>query len=193
MIDQRLHKEHGKLLLNLARAVLECKLGMRTEVDRTGLEAPELERQGGTFVTLKCCNKQLRGCIGNLEAESSIISSVEHNTIRAAFHDHRFSPLTSEELATVSINISILSKPQSLTYEDGKELVTLLRPHIDGVVLRKGKHGATFLPQVWTQLPEPASFLEHLCQKAGLAASAWRTNHPDIYTYQVQYFEEESS
>ena len=192
MIDQRLHKDHGKRLLKLARAVLECKLGMRPEVDRTGLEAPELEREGGTFVTLKR-NKQLRGCIGNLEAESSIISSVEHNAIRAAFHDHRFSPLTSEELGKVCINISILSKPQPLEYDDGKELTSLLRPHIDGVVLRKGKQGATFLPQVWTQLPEPASFLEHLCQKAGLAASAWRTNHPDIYTYQVQYFEEESS
>jgi AMMECR1 domain-containing protein len=62
---------------------------------------------------------------------------------------------------------------------------------IDGVILRHGGKGATFLPQVWSQLPDAETFLEHLCLKAGLPASAWDRKHPDIYTYQVQCFREE--
>jgi AMMECR1 domain-containing protein len=70
-------------------------------------------------------------------------------------------------------------------------LISKLRVHVDGVILQEGPFGATFLPQVWEQLPKPESFLSHLCMKAGLPADTWKTEHLDISTYQVQYFEEE--
>jgi hypothetical protein len=50
---------------------------------------------------------------------------------------------------------------------------------------------ATFLPQVWEQLPQPEAFLGQLCRKAGLKERAWREGHPEILVYQVQCFEEE--
>ena len=71
------------------------------------------------------------------------------------------------------------------------DLVSKLRPLVDGVILRHGRSSATFLPQVWSQLPNPVIFLEHLCQKAGLSRSLWQKEHADIYIYQVQCFEEE--
>jgi AMMECR1 domain-containing protein len=62
---------------------------------------------------------------------------------------------------------------------------------VDGVILRKGSASATFLPQVWEQLPQPEKFLSHLCTKACLSSDAWKKGHLEILTYQVQYFEEE--
>jgi len=70
-------------------------------------------------------------------------------------------------------------------------LIAKLRVHVDGVILSKGPANATFLPQVWEQLPKPEQFLSHLCMKAGLPADDWEKSRLEILTYQVQYFEEE--
>ncbi len=91
----------------------------------------------------------------------------------------------------MEIDISVLSKPQKLEYKDGEDLIAKLRPGIDGVILQIGGAGATFLPQVWEQLPDPALFLNHLCRKAGMPDKVWRDAHPEIEIYQVQCFEEE--
>jgi AMMECR1 domain-containing protein len=68
--------------------------------------------------------------------------------------------------------------------------VAKLRPHIDGVTIHLDYAGATFLPQVWEQLPKPENFLSHLCMKAGLDRNAWCKGKLKVETYQVQYFEE---
>ncbi|MBT8331768.1 MAG: AMMECR1 domain-containing protein, partial [Deltaproteobacteria bacterium] len=88
------------------------------------------------------------------------------------------------------IEVSILSEPQLLNYGDSDDLVEKLRPSVDGVIVRKDLASATFLPQVWEQLPETPDFLSHLCTKAGLAATAWRKTRLEISTYQVQHFSE---
>ena len=109
----------------------------------------------------------------------------------AAFHDPRFSPLSDQELEQVTIEVSVLSEPEPLTFQDGEDLLTKLRANVDGVIIRKGRASATFLPQVWEQLPRPEDFLSHLCAKAGLSSDAWKLSGLDVMTYQVQYFEEE--
>jgi AmmeMemoRadiSam system protein A len=141
-------------------------------------------------VTLKI-GGQLRGCIGNLSPVSSVWDGVRENAINAAFHDSRFSPLAEEELARIEIDISILTNSQPLDYNDGNDLQKKLRPHIDGVILSDGYRSATFLPQVWDQLPDATSFLDHLCLKAGLPRGAWQQKKLDIRIYQVQSFAEE--
>ena len=191
IIKQSISPESGTRLLELARSVLEFRLGVANEVGRSGLDDESLQQQCGTFVTLKI-KDVLRGCIGNLETDGPIVDSIERNVLNAAFHDHRFEPLSAEELAGLHIDISILSKPERLDYSGGDDLVSKLRPLVDGVILRHGQKGATFLPQVWSQLPNPETFLEHLCRKAGLSPSLWRDEHLDIYIYQVQCFEEDN-
>jgi len=91
----------------------------------------------------------------------------------------------------VVVDISILTQPEPLIFKDGDELLEKLRPGIDGVILKKGGARATFLPQVWEQLPQPSIFLEHLCRKAGLSPHAWRDQQLDILIYRVQSFHEE--
>lgn len=181
-------KEQGQLLVRVAREAITRKLENKIEKKRPELESA-LQSRCGTFVTLKI-NGLLRGCIGNLEPVDSIYESIQRNALNAAFHDYRFPELTADELAKVDIDISILTRPQSLEYLDGPDLVAKLHPGIDGVILKLGRSSATFLPQVWEQLPHPEDFLGHLCRKAGLSPTAWRDAHPEVEIYQVQCFKE---
>ncbi len=183
-------QEYGPRLLKLVREVIGQRLGVVDKVDQTGLEDEPLCQELATFVTLKI-EGRLRGCIGNLEPAGPLLGTLAQNGRHAAFKDHRFSPLSVEEFERMQIDISILSEPVPLDYTDGDDLLTKLRPDIDGVILERGKARATFLPQVWQQLPEPKQFMEHLCRKAGLSPTAWRDSDIKIYLYQVQSFKEE--
>jgi len=182
-----LNPRQGQMLLKLARKTLEQKMEKGT-LPSTPAE-PCFSAKAATFVTLKIEGK-LRGCIGNLEPVSALWDGVRDNTINAAFYDHRFSPLTPEELPGVLIDISILSSPVPLEYENAEDLLSKLRPGIDGVILRDGRRSATFLPQVWQQLTSVEQFLGHLCLKAGLPQDTWRHRRLEIHVYQVQCFEE---
>ena len=191
---QYLSPEQGQLLVRLARQTLSEHLSKKIpqdEIDslKAALTDPCFNAPSGTFVTLTI-EGNLRGCIGNLTSDESMISGVRRNAVNAAIHDPRFLPLSPSELDSVSIEVSILSEPRLMDYRDAADLLKKLRPHIDGVIIRKGVASATFLPQVWEQLPQPQDFLTHLCQKAGLAADAWQHSKLEVSTYQVQYFEE---
>jgi AmmeMemoRadiSam system protein A len=191
MVSNQIPSEHGRRLLKLARETIAQRLGLIEAVDQAGLEDEVLNQDLATFITLKK-DGQLRGCIGNLEATGPLLESVTQNARHAAFNDHRFSPLSKEELERVRIDISILSRPVRLQFDDGNDLLAKLRPGSDGVILKKGKSRATFLPQVWKQLPQPQQFMEHLCRKAGLSPTAWQDRDIEIHLYQVQSFNEET-
>ncbi|MGB3210789.1 MAG: AmmeMemoRadiSam system protein A [Desulforhopalus sp.] len=186
-MDDLLGDRHGQMLLRLARKAIAEKIDTGTV--SLAVDEPALSTEAATFVTLKLAG-ELRGCIGNLEPVGALWEGIRDNAVNAAFHDHRFSPLTRDELPAVEIDISILSSPKPLEYEDSEDLLAKLRPDVDGVILRYGRQSATFLPQVWRQLPSPEQFLGHLCRKAGLAQDFWHHAKPDIETYQVQSFEE---
>jgi AmmeMemoRadiSam system protein B/AmmeMemoRadiSam system protein A len=188
---ESLNEEQGQILVKLARQTIEKRLEKRSiKVDPDVMTDLAFKQKRGTFVTLTI-NKQLRGCIGSLDSTDSIVDGIERNAINAAFHDPRFPPLKADELDRVDIEVSILTEPQPLKYRDSKDLLSKLRVNVDGVILRKGSASATFLPQVWEQLPQPEKFLSHLCTKAGLPADTWKKGNLDVLTYQVQYFEEE--
>jgi AmmeMemoRadiSam system protein A len=176
------------MLLKLARQTLEQQF--RKEQIPLAPDEPALSVKAAAFVTLKIDGK-LRGCIGNLEPVGALWEGIRDNAINAAFNDHRFSPLTPDELSAVKLDISVLSQPKPLEYKGADDLLKKLRPGIDGVILRDGPRGATFLPQVWQQLPTTEQFLGHLCLKAGLPQESWRQKKLEIQTYQVQCFEEE--
>ena len=182
--------EQGRILLAHARRTIALRLGKTAHTGED--EPPEVLRQrGATFVTLKK-RGQLRGCIGNLEPVGSVWDGIQDNALNAAFHDLRFSPLKPEEFDEILIDISLLSPAVLLDYTDSSDLLTKLRPGLDGLILRLGPSQSTFLPQVWQQLPQVEDFLNQLCRKAGLHESAWRDMHPEIWTYQVVCFSEEA-
>jgi AmmeMemoRadiSam system protein A len=190
MGSKQIPQEYGPRLLKLVRDSIGQRLGLVDKVEKAGLEGEQLHQELATFVTLKI-EGRLRGCIGNLEPAGPLLETLAQNGRHAAFNDHRFSPLSVDEFERVQIDISILSSPTPLQYTDDEDLLTALRPGVDGVILEKGKARATFLPQVWQQLPEPKQFMGHLCRKAGLSPTAWQDKDSKIYLYQVQSFQEE--
>ncbi len=192
MRDRLLTEKEGLKLVRLARRTIAERLGPIKKDVRLDeqLTDPCFQIHCGTFVTLKK-NGRLRGCIGNLTSSKSVVEGVTNSAVNAAFHDPRFPPLAADELDRLQISVSVLTEPKLLFYKDSGDLISKLRVNVDGVILRKGAARATFLPQVWEQLPAPENFLSHLCAKAGLAPDSWRHTKLEISTYQVQYFEEQ--
>ena len=128
-----------------------------------------LQAEGASFVTLHL-HDQLRGCIGSTEAYRPLILDVASNAFAASQRDPRFSPVTPEELADLALSVSILSLPEAIPFQDEEDLLRQLQPGQDGLIIDDGSHRATFLPQVWEQLPDRHEFLHHLKRKAGLRA-----------------------
>ncbi|MFH1215219.1 MAG: AmmeMemoRadiSam system protein A [Pseudomonadota bacterium] len=189
-----LSDEEGQILVKLARRTiaLSLSINLQEEEQQSSEKKPgqkTFQEKRATFVTL---HKQgeLRGCMGTLSAYESLADSIRHNAVNAAFNDPRFPPLTFDEFRQVNIEISILTDAKPLDYENGDDLIAKLRPGVDGVILQYGSAGATFLPQVWEQLPRTADFLGRLCMKAGLNPDTWKSGKLAVQTYQVQHFSE---
>jgi AmmeMemoRadiSam system protein A len=158
-------------------------------VDETKLSAA-LKMHKGCFVTLHK-DGNLRGCIGNIVPRGALYAAVMDNACAAALRDWRFQPVTAAEVEQLHLEISVLTAPQNLPFQTPEELLAKLRPNVDGVVLIRGRNQATYLPQVWEQLPKKEDFLSSLARKADLPADAWRKPGLQIETYQVELFEEE--
>ncbi|HYS57987.1 MAG TPA: AmmeMemoRadiSam system protein B [Burkholderiales bacterium] len=161
---------HGRKLLQIARQSISAALGTGGERGALVAEEPWLRESRASFVTLMQAN-ELRGCVGALEAQRPLAQDVAENARAAAFGDTRFKPLTPDEFARTDIEVSLLSTPKRLSFEDHADLIGRLRPGVDGIILEQGEEGkrATFLPQVWEGLPDPEQFIAHLRQKAGIA------------------------
>lgn len=186
-----LSPEDRRYLLRLARETIGRTLEGKSPPSVNLNEVSEdLRRPGASFVTLTI-DGQLRGCIGSIEPRRPLVLDVQGNALAAAFRDPRFWPLTPEEFDRVRIEVSVLTPPQPLPFRDGADLIAKLRPGVDGVIIERGWHRATFLPQVWEKLPDPHEFLAHLCLKAGLPADDYRRPGLKVFTYQVEKFEEE--
>lgn len=177
--------ELGKTLLSLARHAIASHFG---ESAMPTVDLPELHKMGACFVTLTQ-QGHLRGCIGTLEAWRPLGEDVQENARNAAFRDPRFTPLIAAEVPITRIEVSLLTPAVPVAFHDEADALAQLRPGIDGVIFTAGRHRATFLPQVWEDLPEARKFMAHLKQKAGLPADYWG---PDVQLerYQVQKWKE---
>ena len=175
----------GQTLLHLARAAIAKELGFVShDLPRTDW----LEEPGATFVTLTL-GGQLRGCIGSLEAHRPLIDDVRANAVASALRDPRFPPLSKEEFAQVVIEVSLLSTPQLIRFSSEQDALAQLKPGKDGVILEYGPQRATYLPQVWAQLPDPQVFIAQLKNKAGLPEDFW-SNGIRLSHYTVQKWHE---
>ena len=176
----------NKLLIDLAKGSIYDVLYKTKTIDKNKFlnQSMDFNKQAATFVTLTL-DHNLRGCIGSLIAHRSLFDDITSNAISAAFKDPRFPPLTKEEFEKIELEISLLSEPVEVIYSDFDDLRTKLIPKKHGVILKSGFHQATFLPQVWEQLPSFDLFFDHLYTKAGLQRGEQAEN-PQIFTYTVK-------
>lgn len=187
-MTKNLTQDEGKILLEIARQAIEDHLkGKQSPVLELEDLSSELKDNGACFVTLTI-DGVLRGCVGSIEESQPLVKDVRERAIGAAFQDPRFPALQLEEYPNLKIEVSRLTTPEKLDYSTPEDLVNKLRPGIDGVILRQRFRRATFLPQVWEQLPDPELFLGRLCQKMGLDALAWKKQHLEVEIYQAEKF-----
>lgn len=178
------------ILLRIAKSAILSRFDDDMSVDEKSIlqEYPDLAKDGAAFVTLKF-DDSLRGCIGSIVPHRRLLDDVVHNAISAGFRDPRFNALSIDELSHLNLEVSVLSEPEILEYDDYEDLLKKVQPNIDGLILTHEKHQGTFLPQVWEQLPSTKEFLEHLSIKAGATPSIY-SEHPIIYRYGVEHIEE---
>jgi uncharacterized protein len=179
--------KHRQLLKKLAKDSIEYGLTNQRPffVDLSTMPE-ELIEYRATFVTLEI-NNQLRGCIGMLEAQRALAEDVVANSYAAAFSDSRFPAVKNDELANISIHISILNPAVQLNIQSETDLITQLQADIDGLIIEDNSHRATFLPSVWQSLPHAKDFVHHLKIKAGFDADYWSKNIR-AYRYSTESF-----
>lgn len=145
-----------------------------------------LREDGAVFVTLERGDR-LRGCIGSYLPRRPLVEDVAENAFAAAFRDPRFPPLSREEVDGLDLHISLLTPLVLVTAESREDLLRIMRPGVDGILLEDPPHRSTFLPQVWDQLPDPSTFLDELFLKAGLSQRHW-SQTLQIHRYTVEEF-----
>lgn len=180
-------------LLRIVRTSLEAATTNAPQPEVVLELLPEaLRAERACFVTLYSKGRMLRGCIGILAARQPLAQEVQQIALQTAFADPRFPPLQAYELASTTIEISILTPPAELRFEDPLTVPELLRPGVDGVILVIGGRRATFLPHVWEKIPDPEEFLDHLCRKMGMLPRSWVRPDTQLFTYQAILIEEQS-
>jgi AmmeMemoRadiSam system protein A len=172
-----------KELLKLARASIGSALG-ECEAPKKPEGGQGLTELSGAFVTLHL-HGELRGCIGYIEAQFPLYSTIEEVAQKAAFEDPRFAPLTSEEFRHIEIEISVLSPLHKVA--DVNEI------HVGthGLVIDAGYTRGLLLPQVAVEYAwGREQFLSHTARKAGLQADAWKRKDVALYTFTSDVFSE---
>ncbi|WJW74546.1 AmmeMemoRadiSam system protein A [Thiohalobacter sp. IOR34] len=185
--ERRLSDAQRAVLLAVARDAIRHGLetGQPLQLRPEDFD-PLLQQPGAAFVTLQS-RGQLRGCIGSLEAHRPLVVDVAENAFAAAFRDPRFPPLSPAEFDDLEIHISVLSPPTPVEFSSEADLLSRLRPGIDGLILEDRGRRGTFLPSVWDQLPDREQFLQHLKLKAGLPPDHW-SDSLRVWRYTTESF-----
>jgi AmmeMemoRadiSam system protein A len=161
-----------RALLRIARRAIEVGLAGEGRALHDDERSGRLGEPGASFVTLRQ-DDDLLGCIGTMEASRALADDVAANAHAAAFADPRLPPVTWEQLAVLSIKISVLGPLVRMPVASADELRATVRPHVDGLLITDGRRRATFLPSVWDTVGDVDTFLGMLWQKAGLHPGVW--------------------
>ncbi len=184
--------QEKKALLYIARAAIATYLseGIEFVPDKKSFPYERLWEKRGSFVTLTI-HGNLRGCIGSIIPHQPLAVDVAKNAVNAAFRDPRFYPLSREEFELVNIEVSVLTYPKRLEFYGADDLFSKIKKYEDGVIIKRGFYQATYLPQVWKDIPDKKEFFRTLCLKAGMEPDCFKDPHLEVYTYRVEAFSEE--
>ena len=172
------------LLLHTARESITAHLH-GTDAAWSAASAVDLPDASGVFVTIKR-RGELRGCLGVLQLRASLAAEVARCARDAATADPRFPPMTADELADISLDISVLGPLEEIDPRD--ESTIIVGRH--GLVVEQSVRRGLLLPQVavewgWTR----EQFLDQTCRKAGLAADAWQRG-ARVFRFDAEVFGE---
>jgi hypothetical protein len=179
-------KDINNLIKDLVKSAIQSKLTNKQLISKYDCvkDYPEFVLAKATFITLKKQGR-LRGCIGSLVAHREFYNDLVINAQKAAFEDPRFKPLSIDELDDTSIEISILSEAKLQKYSNIDDLKSKVKVGVDGIILKYKDKQATFLPQVWDDIPNFEDFFAQLSRKGGFDISCLNDGAL-VYKYQVE-------
>lgn len=174
----------GAQLATIAAGAVRTRLvGLLTTQPIPDIKA--LHEPGGCFVTLER-RYRLRGCVGSLRATRPLYLDAVRNA-RRAMTDPRMSPVDRTDWPELDVKVSVLTPLTALEVSGPEDLLAVLRPGVDGLVLADDSRQATFLPTVWRRFRDPRRFLAALLTKGGWPEHEWPGNLA-IHRYQAYEF-----
>jgi len=167
-------------LLSVARQSIAAQVTGQREPQSLAIELPAAS---GVFVTIKR-RGQLRGCLGTLECRRGLAGEVERCAADSASQDPRFPPVSLEEMAELSVEVSVLGPLEEIDPADPAAIA--IGRH--GLVAEQGARRGLLLPQVATEWGWTVEqFLRQTCVKAGLRGDAWQ-NGARIFRFDAEVF-----
>jgi uncharacterized protein len=170
-------------LLQIARGAITAHVNGVTVVDASA--SAGLQRPGGAFVSIHL-HGELRGCIGHLEADRSLLRVVRECAVAACSADPRFPPVSAVELAGLEIEVSLLGPLEPVASPDEIEVGR------HGLLVERDWQRGLLLPQVATEWRwDRETFLAQTCHKAGLPRDAWKQG-ATMWRFEAEVFGESS-
>ena len=186
--------EEGVYLVGLARKAIEAVLSSESKV--TTADAPEkLRSPYGVFVTLNTIegsSHRLRGCIGFPYPMKPLVEAVADSAVSAALRDPRFSPVSLEEMASIVVEVSVLTPPEKIVVDGPDRYPDEVEVGVDGLIVSRGSSRGLLLPQVPVEWGWDAEeFLTQCCLKAWLQPDAWLLSGTEISKFRAIIFSED--
>ena len=180
--EQAFDRHEQDFLLDVARKTIIAQAGDGSR-PAFASDNPRFNCKCGAFVTLKKKSGALRGCIGYVEPHKPLLQCVGDMAVACCSRDPRFSPVTTDELADLDMEISVLTPLEEI--RQAKEV----RVGLHGLLIRKGSASGLLLPQVASEQGwERDRFVEETCRKAGLGAGAWKEPEAKLFIFSAQVF-----
>ncbi len=183
-------QEDGEKAVALARSAVESEVKGE---DIPDLELPDkFSEKMGAFVTLnRHPSEELRGCIGYPEPTFQLKEAIIQGAKNAALQDPRFPRLKEEELDSVVVEVSLLTPPEKLEFDEPEELPKKIVCGKHGLIIAKGGRRGLLLPQVPVDQDwDEEQFLDQTCRKAGLRSKEWREGNCDLQVFKGVIFAE---
>jgi len=190
--DTQLSDSDGVILVRTARKAVTEFLSngnrMKLELD---LEE-KFSFNSGVFVTLNNSDG-LRGCIGFPMPEKKLSHAIIEGAIAAATEDPRFSSVKTNELNGIVFEVTVLTPPVEIDVSDPMEYLEKIKVGRDGLIIRHSFSSGLLLPQVPVEYGwNVEEFLQHTCEKAGLARDTWKNESVKIEKFEGVIFKEEA-
>lgn len=140
----------GQYLVKLAGNAIRQYLETGEKIKKSEDYPIELDEKLGVFVTLNK-NSNLRGCIGYAEPIMSAIEATIDVAIAAAVNDPRFPQVSLDELETLDLEVTVLTKPELIPVAHYNQYFDEIEIGRDGLIIQKGYSRGLLLPQVATE------------------------------------------
>ena len=190
--DIRLSDSDGVFLIKIARMAVTEFLSNGKRMKLESEDEKKFSFNSGVFVTLNNADG-LRGCIGFPMPDKKLSHGIIDAAIAAATEDPRFSPVKANEMNDIVFEVTVLTPPVEITVNDPMEYLEKIKVGRDGLIIRNSFSSGLLLPQVPVEYGwNVEEFLQHTCEKAGLARDTWKNESVKIEKFEGIIFKEET-